>query len=163
MKPKTSHQCFGCKEVFRDEELIQYTPPGREKMHRYCKKCYENKLARERFTEKVCSLFGLKKPGPKLWTQRERIINEYGYTDDTIIACLDYIYNVKKNVKKMPTLYYVTPPMVDEMRQYMRAEEAKGMALAQATLQEKYNHIVPIKENETNQKQIYDPDEWLGD
>ena len=162
MSAKTTYKCFDCKQIFRTEEMVQYAPTGNT-MHRYCKKCYENKLARELFSDKVCSIFGLKKPGPKLWTERERLINKYGYTDNIIIDCLDYIYNVKKIAKKAPTLYFVTPPMVDEMKQHMRAQETKGMMLAQATNQETYDHIVPIKENNINNKQTHNPDDWLGD
>lgn len=163
MKERATHKCYGCKEIFHNNELIKYASPGCKTMQWYCSKCYTNKLARERFLSEICRIFGVKAPGPQIWTERKRIIDTYGYTDDTIIDCLNYVYEIEKIQKKKPTLYFVTPPMVDKMKQYKHAEQSKAMSLVQATKQEIYEHIVPIKENIKNKKTIYNPDEWLGD
>ena len=163
MNIKTTRKCYGCKESFRTSDMIEYAATGANIKHWYCKKCYTDKLARERFSEKICTLFGVKGPGPKIWTERKRIFDKYGYTDDTIIDCLDYIYNVEHIEKKSPTLYFVTPPMVEKMKQHKRAQQAVSIQLAQAFQQEKHEHIVRVKEDISNNKIIYNPDEWLGD
>ena len=154
---RATHKCFGCKEIFRTEEMINYNNQW------YCKKCHEEKLSREYFSAQVCRIFGIKAPGPKIWTERKRIVEKYGYTDKTIIDCLEYAYNVEHIQKKSTTLYFVSPPMIEKMKAYKRIEQSKAISLAQATNQEVYEHIVPIKENKKNQKKTYDPDEWLGD
>lgn len=163
MNIRTTHKCYGCKETFRTDEMINYASLTATTTHWYCSKCYAEKLARERFLSEVCRIFGVKAPGPQIWTERKRIINTYGYTDDTIIDCLNYIYEIEKIQKKKPTLFFVTPPMVEKMKQYKRKEQSKAMSLVQATKQEVCEHIVPIKENIKNKKTIYNPDEWLGD
>ena len=157
MSVRAIHKCFECKEKFRTDEMINYNNKW------YCKKCYEDKLARERFSDKVCKIFGVKAPGPRIWTERKRIIETYGYTDDTIVDCIEYAYNVEHITKKTITLYFVNPPMVEKMKAYKRANQAKAISLAQATNQQTFEHIVPIKENTKNQKKIYNPDDWLGD
>lgn len=86
--------CHGCKQSFRKSELIDYASPGAKTMYSYCSKCLEEKHSRENFSNKVCSIFGIKTPGPLIWTQRKRLQDTYGYTDDIIVECLDYLYNV---------------------------------------------------------------------
>lgn len=164
MKIRATHKCYGCKEVFRNADMVEYAALGTVTKHWYCQKCYADKLARERFSDKIRSIFGKESPGPQIWKERQDLFNKYGYTDDIIIDCLDYIYNVQHIEKKKPTLFFVKPPMVDKMKQYKRAQQAVSMQLAQATQQETYEHIVPVKENTiNNNKIVYDPDEWLGD
>ena len=58
--------------------------------------CYEDNIEREKFSNKVCEIFGIKSPGPVIWTQRKKLRDTYGYTDSAIIDCLEYIYNVLK-------------------------------------------------------------------
>ena len=115
-------QCFVCKEKFRREELIDYAAIGTKTMHSYCPKCFKEKKNKERFSDKVCSIFGLNSPGARIWTERERLQKTYGYTDDIIIDCLDYIYNVEKQRKTVKSLCLIIPPMVDKMLQYKKSQ-----------------------------------------
>lgn len=163
MGVRVTHKCHDCKEVFRTSEMINYTSLGSKTSYWYCQKCYKEKIAREEFSQKICYIFGIKAPGPKIWTERKRIKDMYGYTDDTIVDCLDYVYNIEKTQKKSPTLFFVNPTTIEKMKQYQRKEKTKNMNLAQAMQQETHEYLVPIKENNTSQKKIYDPDEWLGD
>lgn len=162
MSSKTK-QCYECKNVFRVEELVSYAGPRAKQAHSYCPKCLKEKQSRDLFSEKVCYIFGLKAPGPRIWTERKRIIEKYGYTDDTIVECLDYIYKVKKFKKLAESLYLVTPPMVDEMKRYKRMEQGKSIQLTQAMNMETNEYVVPIKENIGQHKIINNPDAWLED
>ena len=98
--------------------MVNYATPRAKTSYWYCKKCYDEKMAQEDFSNKVCSIFGIKTPGPRIWTERKRLIDTYGYTDETIVNCLDYIYNVLKKPKKVETIYLVNPAMVDEMMRF---------------------------------------------
>ena len=160
---RTIKQCYECKEKFRIEELVDYAGPRAKVMHSYCPNCLKEKQSRDKFSDKVCAIFGLKGPGPRIWTERKRIIQTYGYTDDTIIDCLDYIYNIEKKKVLSESLCLVKPPMVDKMMRYKRAKENESFKLAQAMNMETVEYIVPIKENNVSNKVILDPDTLLED
>ena len=85
---RLTRKCAGCKQEFRKDELIQYATLSGKTTYWYCKDCYEEKLAREKFSNKICEIFGIKSPGPRIWTERKRLRDKYGYTDNTIIECL---------------------------------------------------------------------------
>ena len=156
-----TRKCHGCGQDIRKDEMIQYTTLSGKTSYWFCKDCYEERMARERFQNKVCQIFGTKSPGPQIWTERKRLREKYGYTDSIIIDCLDYIYNVEKIKKESITLYFVTPTMVEKMRQWKREEQQKNNGII-AAYQTKYNeYIVPIKENNTSNKTNWNPDDWL--
>lgn len=164
MAIRPTHKCHTCKEVFKNEEMINYATPRAKTSYWYCKKCYEKKIWREKFIDKICIIFGVKAPGSKVWKQRERLQENYGYSDEVLINCLDYIYNVEKFKILNPTLGLITPAMVDKMMRYKRQEKHKSLNLAAALQTEVREHIVPIKENIGGRKKVsYDPDEWLDD
>jgi len=164
MAIRPTHKCHVCKEIFRNEDMVSYTGPKAKTSYWYCKKCYNEKMEQEKFANKVCTIFGIKTPGPRIWTERKRLIDTYGYSDETIVNCLDYIYNVLKKPKKVETIYLVNPTMVDEMMRYRRNQNIKSLNLAAALQTEVREHIVPIKENTSSKEKItYDPDEWLDD
>lgn len=125
-------KCYECKESFPKETLVSYAAPGSTVMHNYCPKCLKEKQERDRFAQKVCEIFGLKSPGPRIWTERKRLFNTYGYTDGVIIDCLDYIYNVKKLKKLSESLALVTPPMVEKMKEWKRIQNLNAAMLASA-------------------------------
>ena len=127
---KLTRQCFGCKQDIRKDEMIEYSSITGKTSHWYCKDCYEEKLARERFQNKVCQIFGLKSPGPTIWTQRKQLQTKYGYTDDAIVDCLDYIYNVKHAKKLYESLGLVNPKNMMEMRTWRMNEQKKGVRIA---------------------------------
>ena len=136
-------QCYGCKVQFRREELIDYAAPGTKTMHSYCAKCSGEKHAREAFANKVCTIFGLKSPGPRIWKERERLQNNYGYTDESL--CL------------------VQPYMVEKMMRYKATKEHEAANIARAAQTEVKEYIVPIKENTNVKKESWNPDDWLED
>ena len=90
-----TRKCHGCGQDIHKDEMIQYSTVSGKTSYWFCKNCYEEKMARERFQIKVCQIFGIKSPGPLIWTQRKRLRDTYGYTDDAIVDCLEYNYNVE--------------------------------------------------------------------
>lgn len=154
-------QCFSCKEKFNKQELVDYASPYAKILHSYCPKCLKEKQAKDRFSDKVTLIFGIKAPGGRIWTERKRLIEKYGYTDDILIDCLDYIYKVEKKKVLAESLCLITPATVDKMRQYKREQEKQSLSLAAATNTSTQEYIVPIQENHKKNIINYDLDEWL--
>lgn len=163
MGARAIKQCYSCKEKFRREELVEYAGPNTNTTHSYCPQCLVEREARDRFSIKVCKIFGLKAPGPRIWTERKRLQDVYGYTDNIIIDCLEYIYNVEHKKKLSESLCLVTPASVDKMIKWKHREQVKGNQLAVAYQTQINEHIVPVKENTTSKKENWNPDEWLED
>lgn len=160
---RLSRQCFGCKQEFRKTELVEYFSASGKTSNWYCPKCLAEKQSRERFANKVCQIFGIKAPGPVIWTQRKRLQNEYGYTDDSIVDCLEYIYNVKKMKVLSESLALVKPSMMEETRKWKERKKAEGASIAAAIANtEIKEYIVPVREN-TKEKHITSLDDGLFD
>ena len=159
---KATLKCFECKQDFRREELINYTPLNSKIAHNYCRKCLEEKQQRENFSNKVCTIFGIKAPGPRIWTERKRLMDTFGYTDEIIIDCLDYIYNVENKKKLSESLYLVNPVSVDHMMTYKKRIENNNQQLVKAMANTKPVEIfVSARRNTKKIKENWDPDEWL--
>ena len=152
-------KCYGCKQSFLREELINYASPSGATLYSYCPKCYQEKISRDKFAQKVCVIFGLKTPGPRIWAERKRLINTYGYTDDTIIDCLDYIYNIENKKKLSESICLVNPTTINRMLKY---KQVKAQQITQSLNTQTKDYVVPIKEN-TTKKVEWDPDDWLDD
>ena len=163
-------KCFGCKEEFRREELVGYAGLNSNTLHNYCPKCLKEKQSKDYFSSQVCKIFKLKAPGPRIWKERQRIQEKYGYTDEVIIDCLDYIYNIEKYKIYVESLCLVEPVMVEKMKAYKRQQQQKqameahrnqGIIQAMAQFKPK-EYIVPIRENtKVIEQEEWDPDEWL--
>lgn len=160
---KNTKQCYSCKQQFLKTELVDYASPRANTLHSYCHKCLMEKQAKDRFSEKVCEIFGVKAPGPRIWTERKRLQATYGYTDDTIIDCLDYIYNIENKKKLVESLCLIRPDTINRMLEYRSKSVREGNKIAQAIATEQQEYIVPIKENKTVQKSMINPDDWLDD
>lgn len=133
--------------------MVNYFSASGKTSYWFCRKCYEEKISKERFSVGVCEIFGLKTPGPIIWKQRRILQETYGYTDDTIIDCLHYVYDIKKIKKISETLYFVQPHLVEEMKQWKRAQQASASSVAAAIAQTKVNeHIVIINEKKKERK-----------
>lgn len=152
---KITRKCAGCGQSIRVEEMTQYSSITGKTSKWYCHPCLEERLARERFSTKVCTVFGLKTPGPRIWTERKRLQIKYGYTDDSIVDCLDYIYNVLHKDKLAESLALVGPQYMAEMKQYkaMQKGTAGGIAAAIANTETK-EYIVPVQVKKKEKKEI---------
>jgi len=158
---KLTRKCDGCKQDIRKDELIEYASLSGKTTYWYCKPCYEEKLAREKFQLKVCQIFGLKAPGPLIWTQRKRLQDTYGYTDDAIVDCLEYIYNVKKMNKLKESLGLINPQSMNEMKKWRAEKKAQAGSIAAAISQMEVREVaVPVREN-TRKKKVINLDDAL--
>lgn len=152
---RLTRQCSICKEQFRKTELIEYSSITGKTKAWYCPNCLAEKQSRERFSNKVCQIFGIKSPGPIIWTQRKKLQKEYGYTDDAIINCLDYIYNVEKSQKLSETLVLVTPQSMERMRRWKARKDAESASIVAAIANiEMKEQVVKVAENKKEQKEI---------
>ena len=152
---KLTRKCHGCGQNIHKDEMIQYSSLSGKTSYWYCKPCYEEKMARERFQLKVCQIFGIKSPGPRIWTERKRLMEAYGYTDDAIVDCLDYIYNVEPMNKLAESLALVNPRSMTNMKSWraFRKAQASGIAASIANT-EMREYIAPVRENKTKKKEI---------
>ncbi len=150
-----TRKCHGCKQDIRKEEMIQYTSLSGKSSYWFCKTCYEEKMARERFQTKVCQIFGIKSPGPVIWTQRKKLRDTYGYTDDAIVDCLEYIYNVQKKKILSESLVLVGPKSMAQMKAWRADQKARASGIAAAIAHtEMKEYVVPIKENKKKREEI---------
>ena len=150
-----TRKCHGCKQDIRKDEMIQYASLTGKSTYWFCKDCYEEKIAREKFQIKVCQIFGIKSPGPLIWTQRKRLRDTYGYTDDAIVDCLEYIYNVAHMNKLKESLGLVNPRSMEEMKKWRATKKAQAGGLAAAIANtETVEYIVPVRENREKRKEI---------
>ena len=156
--------CHLCKEKFKREDLIDYARAGAMTAYSYCPKCLAIVQQKEWFEREICKIFSIKAPGPQINTERKRLIDKYGYTDQTIIDCLHYVYDVKKIKQEKVTLYFVTPTMIDEMMRYKRTLAAEGRNLAQAIQKASFKeYVVPVREATPRQKELLNPDDYFDD
>jgi hypothetical protein len=150
-----TRKCHGCGQDIRKDEMIQYTSATGKTSYWFCKDCYEDKVARERFQIKVCQIFGIKMPGPLIWTQRKRLRDTYGYTDDAIVDCLEYIYNVEHTKMLKESLGLVSPRTMDKMKSWRAHQKAQASSIAAAiATTETKEYIVPIRENVKKKEEI---------
>ena len=150
-----TRKCHGCGQDIHKDEMIQYSTVSGKTSYWFCKDCYEEKMARERFQIKVCQIFGIKSPGPLIWTQRKRLRDTYGYTDDAIVDCLDYIYNVEHMKKLKESLGLVNPKSMANMKSWRAEKKARAGSIAAAIANtETKEYIVPVKENKKKKKEI---------
>lgn len=157
-------KCFECKQDFNKESLVSYTSPLSTTSHNYCKNCLLQRQSRDYFSMSVCRIFGIKAPGPRIWTERKRLIEKYGYTDETLIDCLNYLYNIEKKQKLRESLCLINPESINRMMQYKEKESDKWKNIAQAIQQKVIETPVTIKENDNKRwKTSYslNPDDWL--
>ena len=152
---KLTRKCHGCGQDIRKDEMIQYSTVSGKTSYWFCKTCYEERMARERFQTKVCQIFGIKSPGPLIWTQRKKLQDAYGYTDDAIVDCLEYIYNVRHMDKLKESLGLVNPRSMTEMKKWRAEKRVQGGSIvaAIATMETK-EYIVPVRENTKKKVEI---------
>ena len=152
---QVTRKCQGCKQDIHKSEMIQYFTPSGKTSYWYCKSCYEEKIAREKFQNKVCEIFGIKSPGPLIWTQRKRLRDTYGYTDDAIVDCLEYIYNVEHMNKLKESLGLVNPRSMNNMKAWRADKKARASSLvAAAASMETHEYIVPINEKKKKKEKL---------
>ena len=163
MTVRPTHVCYICKNIFRTNDMLEDTTLRSKTKHWYCATCYNEVIEKEKFSEKVCQIFGLKAPGPRIWTERKRLKDTYGYTDSIIVDSLDYIYNIQKKKKLAESLCLINPMLVEQMMKYKRQLQSQTNKIVEAAKVEQVEYIVPIKENTEKISNKWDPDAWLNE
>lgn len=152
---KLTRKCYGCKQEINKDEMLQYSSISGKTSYWYCRSCYEDRLAREKFQMKVCQIFGIKSPGPVIWSQRKYLQDKYGYTDDAIADCLDYIYHVKHMNKLKESLGLVNPRNMEEMKRWRAQQQGKAASIVAAIANtEVHEYLVPINEKRNVKREI---------
>ena len=121
MAKKENLKCKGCGELFPRENLISYSARGGA-MFNYCKKCYAEKISRDKFANYICELFGLRAPGTMIYAQRKRLI-EQGFSDETILMTLHYLYYVRGADRSKATLGLINYENVYKAKDYFSSKE----------------------------------------
>lgn len=160
---KATLKCFECKQEFPRDEVIHYTSFGAQTGHYFCKKCYEIRLEREQFSNEVCRIFGVKSPGPRMWTERRRIKEKFGYTDNVIVECLRYLYDIEKHTKFSETIYRVNPSSVARMIEYQTAMKIEGNKVEDTVANNIVNKKIVFKERNRDNDQKLNIDDMLLD
>lgn len=156
-------KCWKCKEEFREDELVDYVSPGYKNFHSYCHNCLKEQQSFDKLKMKIVSIFGSDdKLWPRVIKDRNRIREKYGYTDETIADCLDYLYNIQHLKVLSKSLCLVTPTNVERMKQYKRQQELKVGYLIAAANTEIVERNIIIKENK-DEPQEENLDEWFED
>ena len=138
--------CCYCKEKIPREQIIPYG--SKENILNYCPNCYKEKISREKFYNFICELFGLRAPGPKIYAQRKKLKTTYGFTDETIMKTLDYLFNVKKLNKGYESIGLVNPQTVEEAKNYFEEKKKNEEKLKEAEKTRIEKVIIPIKKKE---------------
>ena len=153
--------CSKCKTKYPKESMILY------KNQKFCQECYKKKLKDEEFFNFICLLFGLKSPGPKIYSQRKKLRENYGYTDETIMKTLSYLFEVKHCNKAFESLGLINPKNVEEAISYYKKEEYKNKKILDALKQTKEElqifNVPLLKENNNKLKNKIDLDNLLLD
>ena len=97
-------------------------------------------------------MFGTPAPRPKTYPQPRKIKENYGFTDETIMKTLDYLFKVKKMDKGFESIGLVNPRTVDEAKDYY---ESKKVVVVNENKVEKI--IVPTNDNK-KKKDLIDLD-----
>ena len=149
--------CSECSKQKKENKLYPRDEIINYKGQNYCPKCYAEKLEKEKFSEFICNLFGLKAPGPVIYSQRKRLKEKYYYTDETIMKTLRYIYDIKKCNKLVESLGLVTPENVEAARKYFDKEEKKYDDFKTTIIKKKKatKVIVPMKKKPQKEKVNY--------
>lgn len=116
--------CPECKDKLHKEDGVY------EKPHYYHTGCYAKKLIRRELFDYICRLMNLKSPGPIIYAQRKKYINEYGYTDEGILNTLKYIYEVKHmSVQKADERIGLVPYYYDKAQLYFAQKEKEKVEI----------------------------------
>ena len=158
---KETRKCSKCGKEFLKQDLIQYTTFSGKTTYWLCETCYKEKIAREQFSSKVCEIFGLVSPGPRIWNERKRIQDKYGYTDNVIIDTLEYLYYVKKCNKYAESLYQVTPKNVQDMIVWKTNQEELSKTVKAETKLEQKETFIQFNKHEKKVVEKINPDDYL--
>ena len=83
-----------------------------------------------------------------LCLERKKLKTTYGFTDETIMKTLDYLFNVKKLNKGYESIGLVNPQTVEEAKNYFEEKKKNEEKLKEAEKTRIEKVIIPIKKKE---------------
>ena len=155
------YKCFECKENVHSDDAV-----GADG-HYYHSNCYALTLDRKAFMTYVCQLFGLKAPGPVIYSQRKNFMTKYKYTDAGMLKTLKYLYEVQKNkVDGAKERIGLIPYAYDEAQEYYSSQENKKKEIANKmadAINNQKTEIIYVKRiyNEKKESNFIDPNSIL--
>lgn len=162
---KPTLKCYKCGEQFPRGDLVEYVTMRAKNPHRYCPKCLKEIKATENFYKKISEFYKNDISWATINKRKTALYETYGYTDQTIIDCLEYAYTVKGYVVLEKALGIVKPPLVEEMLQYKRAKEFKENQIVNAIIDGTNKKNLPqikVRENmKPRKKSTWDDENFL--
>lgn len=127
--------------------------------------CLQKYLDREKLLKYVCELFGLKGPGPIIYSQLKNfLLKNPHYTYNGILLSLQYFYGVKKNsTRKANEGIGIVPYVYDEAQNYYKkinSQQEKFKNTVEKQLNNPPEIIVVRKEKKEKSKKIYDLEQF---
>ena len=164
MKPTL--KCYKCGQQYPRGDIVEYTTTRSKVPHRYCPNCLKIAQDTDYFFAKVAEFYKKDIPWATINNRRNKLRETYGYTDKTIIDCLEYAYNVKGYVVLEKALGIVKPSLVEEMFQYKKQQEYENNKIATAFIDGINNKVeiprIRIREN-TRKKPDWNIDDYFFD
>ena len=164
MKPTL--KCYKCGEQVPRGDLVEYVTKRSKNPHRYCPTCLKTILDAENFCDKITEFYKDNISWPTINKRKRLLYETYGYTDQTIIDCLEYAYKVKGYVVLEKVLGIIKPPLVEEMLQYKKVQDFKENQIVNAIIDNtnKTQNLPQIKIRENmrpKKKSTWDDDNFL--
>ena len=97
-----------CKETFCRASMYYYGDNA------YCWQCFPKQLAKVKFERFVKGLFNLTQIPPSVWKEYKNLIT-CGFSNDTIIETIYYIYTAKKVNELNTAMKMINEKVVEEM------------------------------------------------
>ena len=119
------YKCFECKENVLADDAVKADG------HCFHPKCYGIVLDKKNLMAYICKLFGLKSPGPVIYSQRKTFMEKYKYTDAGMLKTLQYLYEVQKTkIEGAKERIGLIPYAYDEAQEYFKKEGIKKQEIA---------------------------------
>lgn len=115
--------CYRCKEK------LERTEAAKEKDKYFHPECLVLHQEAADLYSYICFLFGLKTPGPRIYTQIKTYIEKNNYTYNGIKLALKYFFEVKHNNTSIETIGIV-PYVYDEAQEYFKNTEHRQADIA---------------------------------
>lgn len=161
-KDTKSVKCHMCGEQVLITERVADTQG-----YWYHPNCLEQQEKRTELLNYICMLFGLKKPGPIVFSQLKRFTQGYGYTYDGILKALKYHYEIKHGDKeKANEAIGIVGFVYDEAQRYytfIKQKQAQIISDIEPTLNPPQIKIEIQTDKPTRAKDKYSFDNLLSD
>ena len=147
-------KCAFCEQFMDKDNSVRYNEKN------YHPNCLQKQKDKEELFKYICTLFGLKKPGPTVYSQLKNFMQKNNsYTYKGVLNSLKYFYEVKRNSTKNSNQGIgIVPYVYDEAYEYYEKINHKQSKI-ETKLNEQLNKdykVVTVKEQKQKQKKLLD-------